>query len=243
MALSPNASSRGVNTPSVLVIHYTGMQTAQAAISQLCDPVAKVSAHYVVDEVGEVYALVDEGACAWHAGVSYWRGFRNVNEISIGVEIVNPGHEWGYRPFPHMQMRAVAELCRGIIARHNIPARNVVGHSDVAPQRKADPGELFEWEWLASQGVGVWPFKGLSVPKKILPVLREGASGEEVLWMQTSLASYGYSVPQTSKFDVLTRNVVVAFQRHFRAADVSGIWDGECAMRLEALLQANNTSN
>ncbi len=238
MSRSPNYSSRGGNTSSLLVLHYTGMQTAETAIARLCDPVAKVSAHYVVDESGVVAALVDEAHCAWHAGVSHWRGFRNVNEISIGVEVVNPGHEWGYRPFPRQQMKAVAQLCKSIVERNGIAARNVVGHSDIAPQRKTDPGELFEWEWLASQGVGTWPFKEVKVPQKVLPVLREGATGDEVLWLQTSLASFGYSVPQNGMFDVLTRNVVVAFQRHFRPGDIGGIWDGECAVRLEALLAA-----
>lgn len=240
---SPNYSSRGGNAPSLLVLHYTGMQTAQDALSRLCDPIAKVSAHYVVDEDGRLYRLVAEDHCAWHAGISAWRGFRNVNEISIGVEIVNPGHEWGYQAFPKKQMEAVAELCKGIIQRHNIAARNVVGHSDVAPQRKTDPGELFDWEWLASKGCGLWPFGAIKLPHKVELMLKEGASGEEVLWMQTSLASYGYGVPLTGSFDQLTKNVVIAFQRHFRARDISGVWDSECAARLEALLQADLNGN
>ncbi len=239
MSISPNVSSRGEHSASLLVLHYTGMQSAQEAISRLCDPIAKVSAHYVVEEDGTTHALVDEAQCAWHAGVSFWRGHRNVNEISIGIEIVNPGHEWGYRPFPRPQMKAVAELCRGIIKRNSITPRNVVGHSDVAPQRKTDPGELFEWEWLASVGVGLWPFAKLPTPSA--PLLRENDEGEAVLWMQTSLASYGYSVPLTGTFDMLTRQVVIAFQRHFRTSDISGNWDGECATRLEALLSACNT--
>lgn len=237
MSRSPNLSSRGDLLPSLLVLHYTGMKSAEAAVSRMCDPVAKVSAHYVVEEDGTLHSLVDEKHCAWHAGVSYWRGHRNVNEISIGVEIVNPGHEWGYRPFPRKQMEAVAELCRGIVSRHDIAPRNVVGHSDVAPQRKTDPGELFEWQWLAGEGVGLWPVTNTKPPSVGHAPLKEGDVGEEVLWMQTSLASYGYSVPQTSMFDVLTKNVVIAFQRHFRARDFNGAWDMECAHILETLLQ------
>lgn len=234
MGLSPNVSSRGEQAASLLILHYTGMKSAEEAIARLCDPIAKVSAHYVVEEDGKVHALVDEAHCAWHAGISFWRGYRNVNEISIGVEIVNPGHEWGYRPYPQAQMEAVAELCRGIITRHAIAPRNVLAHSDVAPQRKADPGELFDWEWLSAQGVGYWPFAKLrNAP---MTPLREGAEGDEVLWMQTSLASYGYSIPITGIFDVLTTNVVMAFQRHFRPRDIGGVWDAECAVRLEALL-------
>lgn len=235
---SPNASSRAGGLPSLLVLHYTGMQSAEAAISRLCDPIAKVSAHYVVEEDGKLHKLVEEKDCAWHAGVSFWRNVRNVNETSIGVEIVNPGHEWGYRKFPDAQMQAVAKLCKSIIERHMIQPRNVVGHSDVAPQRKTDPGELFNWEWLAQQGVGLWPFSGLKVPAGVA-TLQEGSTGEEVLWMQTSLASYGYSVPLTGIYDMLTKNVVIAFQRHFRPKNIGGEWDAECAARLEALLQAH----
>lgn len=243
MSVSPNISSRDGHSPSVLVLHYTGMKTAQEAVARLCDPLAKVSAHYVVDEAGEIFPLVEESQCAWHAGVSFWRGFRNVNEISIGVEIANPGHEWGYCPFPPAQMEAVAGLCKDIIKRHAIAPRNVVGHSDVAPQRKMDPGELFNWEWLAAQGVGLWPFSANDAISPTFPQLSEGTTGDEVLWMQTSLASYGYSIPLTGTYDMLTRNVAVAFQRHFRPAGITGIWDGECAARLEKLLQENNAGN
>lgn len=235
MLSSPNYSSRGEHPLSLVVIHYTGMQTAEEAIARLCDPVCKVSSHYVVDEQGGVLTLVDEDKCAWHAGVSSWRGFRNVNEISVGIEVVNPGHEWGYVPFPEVQMKAVCKLTKGIVSRYNILPRNVVGHSDVAPQRKSDPGELFDWAWLASQGVGIWPFEERTDTVK--PIVKEGDEGHEVLWVQTSLASYGYQVPLTGIFDILTKNVVIAFQRHFRTHDITGVWDSECAARLEKLLQ------
>jgi len=151
---SPNQDDRPLPV-DMLILHYTGMQSAQAAIDRLRDPAAKVSSHYVVDEDGAIYRLVAEEQRAYHAGISYWRGRTALNDCSIGIEIVNPGHEWGYRPFPDAQMQAVRSLCLEILARHAIPARNVVGHSDVAPNRKQDPGELFPWRWLAGQGVGL----------------------------------------------------------------------------------------
>ncbi len=155
---SPNHDGRPPGAPiDTLVLHYTGMASAAAAIDRLCDPAARVSSHYVVEEGGLVWSLVPETRRAWHAGVSFWRGHRDLNDRSIGIEIVNPGHEWGYRPFPALQMAAVCDLCLDILARHPIPARNVVGHSDVAPDRKQDPGELFDWEGLARNGVGLWP--------------------------------------------------------------------------------------
>ncbi len=165
---SPNFNDREGHTIDMLVLHYTGMRSADDARDKLCNAMSdkKVSAHYLVDEDGTIYAMVDESMRAWHAGVSYWRGHTNINQRSIGIEIVNPGHEFGYRPFPKPQMEAVAELCKDILSRRAIPARNVVGHSDVAPERKQDPGELFDWKFLAEHGVGLWP---LDPPSLTLP--------------------------------------------------------------------------
>lgn len=148
---------RGGMVPHYLIFHYTGMETAQSAVARLCDPAAEVSAHYVIDEDGSVLALVDENERAWHAGVSYWRGQRDMNSASIGVEIVNPGHEFGYRPFPDAQIRALVDLSRDVMQRWGIGAAGVLGHSDIAPARKADPGEYFPWQRLAASGVGRWP--------------------------------------------------------------------------------------
>ncbi|HRJ61118.1 MAG TPA: N-acetylmuramoyl-L-alanine amidase, partial [Azospirillaceae bacterium] len=155
---SPNHGPRpdGV-APSLLILHYTGMRDAAAALARLTDPASEVSAHYTVDEDGTIYAHVDEERRAWHAGVARWRGEGDVNSRSVGVEIVNPGHDFGYRPFPAAQMRAVADLSKAIMARWGIRPRDVLAHSDVAPTRKQDPGELFDWPWLAAQGVGVSP--------------------------------------------------------------------------------------
>ena len=157
-APSPNHDARPDGVPvDVLLLHYTGMQSAVAAIARLRDPAARVSSHYVVEEDGLIWQLVPEERRAWHAGVSYWRGNTVLNDRSVGIEIVNPGHEWGYRHFPALQMAAVCELSLGILSRHPIPARNVIGHSDVAADRKDDPGELFDWPGLAQNGVGLWP--------------------------------------------------------------------------------------
>jgi N-acetylmuramoyl-L-alanine amidase len=195
-----------------LVLHYTGMRTAAAAVERLCDPVSRVSSHYVVDEDGTVYALVEEQCRAWHAGVSYWRGVQGLNDSSIGVEIVNPGHEWGYRAFPQAQIAGVLSLCQDILGRHPIEARNVVGHSDIAPDRKQDPGELFPWQFLAGQGVGLWTDE-------------VAAPGD----MASDLAEIGYDM------GLPLPTVITAFQRHFLPNSVTGIADAATAGRAAAL--------
>lgn len=208
---SPNFDNRE-GAVNLLVMHYTGMPTARAAIDLLVSPRAKVSSHYVVDEDGTVYQLVAEAKRAWHAGLSFWCGQRMLNDASIGIEIVNPGHSWGYRPFPPAQMRAVLALSKGILARHNIPARNIVAHSDIAPNRKQDPGELFPWSWLAAQGVGVWT-------DAFLP-----ASD----W-RADLAAIGYDPALPA------RDCLLAFQRHFLPENVSGEADHATMARIAAV--------
>ena len=157
MILTPSENFDERMAPvEMLVLHYTGMKTFQEALNRMRDSGAKVSAHYVVDETGETYRLVDEEKRAWHAGVSSWRKKTDINSRSIGIEIVNPGHEFGYRPFPDIQIKAVIELCNGIINRYRISPENIVGHSDIAPTRKKDPGELFPWETLSENGIGLW---------------------------------------------------------------------------------------
>ncbi len=206
---------------SMLVLHYTGMPSAEMALARLCDPASKVSAHYCIEEDGRVHSLVAEDKRAWHAGVSCWRGQGDVNAASIGIEIVNPGHEFGYRPFPAAQMKSVVSLCRDIVSRHTISPRNVVGHSDIAPRRKQDPGELFDWKLLADAGVGLWIDAGES---------RGGESGS----FQDKLTEYGYHI--TGDPEQL-RYVVTAFQRHFRPHLINGKWDDECTVILDNLLQ------
>lgn len=196
MTLSPNFNDRDGTPIDMLVLHYTGMKTAQDALDRLCDPIAEVSAHYMIDEEGTLSVLVDEADRAWHAGVASWRGDSNINSRSIGIELVNPGHEFGYRAFPDAQISVLIDLCCGILDRHDIPARHVVGHSDVAPTRKEDPGELFPWKWLAKSGIGLWSTDVSSFN----PVQPDAAS--EIL------SSIGYEMVDLDA-------VVVAFQRHF----------------------------
>ena len=154
---SPNQDERGGAAIDMLVLHYTGMPTAEAALERLCDPQARVSAHYAIDEGGTIHALVPEARRAWHAGISFWAGARDINARSIGIELVNPGHEFGYRIFAEAQIVALTGLCQEILARHAIVPWRVLGHSDVAPDRKEDPGELFPWKSLAETGIGLWP--------------------------------------------------------------------------------------
>ena len=210
---SPNHDDRDGATIDMLVLHYTGMQSAEAALERLCDPDAKVSAHYTVDEGGVVYAHVPEARRAWHAGVSFWAGVTDVNARSIGIELVNPGHEFGYRAFPEAQIASLITLCHGIMSRHPIPAARVLGHSDVAPARKDDPGELFPWARLAKDGIGLWPD------------WIESDLGPQIL------TRYGYDP------DVPQDKLITAFQRHFRPQKLDGQWDGECAGLLAWLLR------
>ncbi|MCD6035522.1 MAG: N-acetylmuramoyl-L-alanine amidase [Rickettsiales bacterium] len=236
MALSSNFDDRPKGYPiNTLVLHYTGMPEAIQALARMCDPAFKVSAHYMVDEDGTVTQLVEEGKRAWHAGKSYWRGYEKLNDLSIGIEIVNPGHEWGYQPFPKEQMEAVITLCKGILSRHpKIEPRNVIAHSDIAPDRKEDPGELFEWPWLANEGIGIWPeIRDIGTPKDLL---KEGDSGEAVCLMQQGLARYGYLIKEDGAYGTETAQVVTAFKRHFAPETLSATWDTLAEARLAALL-------
>ncbi len=225
---SPNQDDRPPGLPvDILVLHYTGMRTAREAIERLRDPAARVSSHYVVDEDGAVSRLVPEERRAYHAGVSHWRGASELNGRSIGVEIVNPGHEWGYRPFPVLQVASVCDLCLGILARHPIPPRNVVAHSDVAPDRKQDPGELFDWEQLALNGVGLWP---AGVPDLGTGgIVRDAASLRDV---RRALADIGYRVAPEGALDPALATVLRAFQRHWRPEAVTGQADAGTLARL-----------
>jgi len=217
---SPNHGERRPESGSalaidMLVIHYTGMVPDARALTWLCDPGSRVSAHYFIDEAGAVCRLVPEERRAWHAGVSAWRGATDINSRSIGIELGNPGHEFGYRDFPPAQIDALIDLAGGIVARHPIPPRNVVGHSDIAPARKLDPGERFPWARLAAAGIGLWP---------------QPAVGRVTDDAASLLAAYGYDVANNPLADV-----VRAFQRHFRPAAVDGVIDQATHNRLAAL--------
>lgn len=212
---SPNQEPRpGGAAIDILVLHYTGMRTAEEALERMCDPASKVSAHYCIDETGTITRLVPEDQCAWHAGESWWRGYQNLNSRSIGIELANPGHEFGYVPFPAIQMTALILLASTVTRRHNIEKRNVVGHSDIAPSRKQDPGELFDWKRLAAAGIGLWP--------------RSGAEGD-VEDVHMMMETYGYQVHE--------EGAVAAFQRHFRASRIDGVPDEETAQLLAGLLE------
>jgi N-acetylmuramoyl-L-alanine amidase len=234
---SPNQDDRPVGTPiDMLILHYTGMQSARAAVERLRDPVAKVSSHYVVDEDGGILRLVAEERRAFHAGVSYWRGHSELNGRSIGIEIVNPGHEFGYRDFPVLQLAAVCDLCLSILSRHTIPARNIVAHSDVAPDRKEDPGEKFPWEGLAQNGVGLWPagVPDLGTTGGTTGVVRDAAALRGV---RAALVDIGYRVASEGALDPALATVLRAFQRHWRGEAVTGQADSGTLARLLAVAE------
>jgi len=234
---SPNhAERRGIGRPDMIVLHYTGMQDAQGALERLCDQGSEVSAHYVVFADGRIVQCVPEARRAWHAGAASWAGEADINSRSIGIEIANPGHEWGYPDFPNAQVEAVIALCRDLLARQAIPSHRVLAHSDVAPARKQDPGEKFPWDRLAAAGVGLWV-----EPEPIAndgPALTAGAAGKKVHHLQARLSQYGYGVDPTGSYDALTEDVVTAFQRHFRPARVDGVADVSTQSTLSKLLVA-----
>lgn len=229
---SPNFNERvGVSGPDILIMHYTGMQSCEAAVTRLTDAASRVSSHYTIDEDGTIYRHVAEELRGWHAGVSHWRGETDINSRSVGIEIVNPGHEFGYRAFPAAQIDAVIWLSQGIVARHKIPPRNVIGHSDIAPGRKTDPGELFPWRQLAQAGLGVW----VEAKAGSEASLAQPDTGARVGDLQAALRRYGYGLEITSVYDEPTEIVVSAFQRHFRPSLFDGVADAETLSILRAL--------
>jgi N-acetylmuramoyl-L-alanine amidase len=234
---SPNHTKRKNGAvPDMVVLHYTGMRDTEQAIKRLCTPSSEVSAHYVVTEDGRIIQCVPEARRAWHAGESAWAGETDINSCSIGIEIANPGHDYGYPEFPKRQIAAVIALARGILTRHSIPPDRVLAHSDVAPKRKQDPGEKFPWRLLNQSGIGIWV--------KPVPVTQRGrifVLGDrdgEVETLQRSLATFGYGIEISGSYDADTMAVVSAFQRHFRPARVDGIADVSTVATLRALLAA-----
>jgi N-acetylmuramoyl-L-alanine amidase len=217
----------------MILLHYTGMPDVQGAIAQLCTAGTDVSAHYIVLEDGRIIQCVPESKRAWHAGVGSWAGEDDINSCSIGVEIVNRGHDWGYPEYPLRQIAAVIALCRGIMLRRNVPSHRVLAHSDVAPSRKKDPGEKFPWHSMANSGVGHWVQPAPIVRSEGLKI---GTISDAVRDLQLALARYGYGVPVTGKYDTTTMEVVTAFQRHFRPARVDGVADHSTLVTLQTLL-------
>ena len=236
---SPNFDARPKDAPvDILLMHYTGMKTGAEALARLCSKKARVSAHYTVDEDGAIYSHVPEECRAWHAGVSYWAGATDINARSIGIEIVNPGHEFGYRAFPEAQIRAVIALAADIQMRREIPSERVLGHSDVAPARKNDPGELFPWKTLAENGIGLWPdippplWPRIPAPLTPLRIERRFAAKDDAF--AAGLRRFGYGFAPDAKATL--EQAVIAFQRHFRRRKIDGVPDAECERILASLL-------
>lgn len=232
---SPNFGPRTGGKPvSMIILHYTGMSDAQKACDWLCNEASEVSCHYLIDEQGNLVQMVGEDMRAWHAGISSWKGEEDINSVSIGIEIQNPGHTLDYKEFPAIQMQMVARLCHDIATRHHITARNILAHSDVAPGRKIDPGEKFDWKYLHGHGVGHWvegePISGGSF-------LQMGDRGDAVLALQGMLNLYGYGIEADGSFGPRTKAVVEAFQRHFRQARVDGVADQSTVTTLHRLLK------
>jgi N-acetylmuramoyl-L-alanine amidase len=233
---SPNHGERAQNRPpDMVVLHYTGMPTAQAALDRLTSPLHDVSCHYFVTEEGRIIQMVPEKLRAWHAGEGTWDGEDDINSSSIGIEIVNPGHDNGYPDFPKRQIAAVAALCRSILRRRVIRSDRILAHSDIAPSRKRDPGEKFPWMILHRSGVG-----HCVEPAPIVegPQFEQGDSGNAVQALQMALRDYGYGVPTDGVFDPITRDVVIAFQRHFRPERCDGKVDSSTLVTLRRLLEA-----
>jgi N-acetylmuramoyl-L-alanine amidase len=232
---SPNHGERANRRePDMIVLHYTGMEQAGDALHRLCAVESGVSAHYFVHEDGRIIQLVPEERRAWHAGHSFWAGESDVNSCSIGIEIHNPGHDFNYPDFPRRQIAAVISLCRAILLRRRIPADRILGHSDVAPERKQDPGEKFPWKLLAESGIGHWV---APAPLAEGPSFEMGDRGEAIGKLQLAFARYGYGLPTDGYYDEKTRYVVAAFQRHFRPQRIDGVLDSSTLITLRALLE------
>ena len=230
---SPNHGDRRGRRADAIVLHYTGMPTAEGALDRLCDRAAEVSAHYFVFEDGRIAQLVPEERRAWHAGRSSWAGETDMNSASIGIEIANPGLDGGAPPFPAAQIAAVTRLCADIMRRRAIPRERLLAHSDVSPGRKIDPGEMFPWRGLAEAGVGLWREPA---PDKPGLVLARGATGAPVHTLQARLALFGYGLVATGVYDAATETVVAAFQRRYRPARVDGVADPATAATIESYL-------
>jgi len=234
---SPNFNERK-SPPDMVVLHYTGMKTGAEALARMCDPASQVSAHYMIDENGDVYRLVPEERRAWHAGVSFWKGETDINGCSIGIEIVNPGHEFGYRDFPPGQIDAVIGLLDGIRERWDIPDHRILGHSDVAPARKSDPGERFPWQGLAAHGHGLWVTPDLPPQGAMGPPLGPEDTGLGVFSLQSALGKLGYNILAGGPYDAETATTVTAFQRHWLPEQIGAELQGRADAKLRVTLMA-----
>lgn len=241
-APSPNFNSR-LSPPDMLVLHYTGMRTAGEAVARLQDPGSEVSAHYLIDEDASVLRLVAEERRAWHAGRGVWQGESDCNGASIGIELVNPGHEFGYRAFPEIQISALIGLIDAIRTRWSIPDDRIIAHSDLAPARKQDPGELFAWKRLAEAGHGLWFEPAADRIAALGGLLQKGDEGLGVLVLTSGLHRLGYGLSPSSLYDDALVDIVRAFQRHWRPGRVDGVADGQTRAVLMGVLQMASASS
>ena len=221
--------------PDMIVLHYTGMPSADASLARLCDPAARVSAHYLIDEAGVLTRIVLETMRAWHAGSAFWRGEEDINGCSIGIELQNPGHAFGYRPFPDAQIVSLISLCRDIRSRFAVPDARILAHSDVAPGRKQDPGELFPWRRLAGAGIGLWPDETIDVGS--FASVSESSTVLDIKRLQGKLDRFGYRVTSTGTYDPATRQAVLAFKRHWAPERLDDEADATTVGILENLLK------
>ncbi len=234
---SPNFNERTA-PPDMVVLHYTGMRSGKAALERMCDPAAQVSAHYCVDQDGSVYRLVPEERRAWHAGVSFWKGETGLNDTSIGIEIVNPGHEFGYQDFPAAQVDAVIGLLDAMRGRWDIADSRILGHSDIAPERKEDPGERFPWKTLAEHGHGLWVTPDMPPDGTMGPALGPADAGLGVFSLQAALGKLGYNSLAGGPYDAETSTIVTAFQRHWLPDQIGTALEGMADARLRVTLMA-----
>ncbi|MCI4680564.1 N-acetylmuramoyl-L-alanine amidase [Rhodoblastus acidophilus] len=232
---SPNHGARLGSPTDIIVLHYTGMPTGEAALELLCAPDSQVSCHYVIWEDGRIWQLVPESRRAWHAGKSFWAGEKDLNSRSIGIELVHPGHRGGSPPYAQAQIAATIALVRDISDRLKIRPERILAHSDIAPARKRDPGEFFPWDRLNAAGLGHW---AAAAPIRPGPAYEQGAMGPPVAALQSLLAAYGYEVAPSGAYDEATRDAIAAFQRHFRPEKVDGIADLSTVETLRNLLQS-----
>jgi N-acetylmuramoyl-L-alanine amidase len=243
LVASPNIGARrGYASPQLLILHYTGLETVRRSIDVLCDPICEVSCHYLVDVDGRVTQMVREADRAWHAGLSYWRGETDINSSSVGIEIQNPGHALGYPDFPEAQMSAVVSLSRDIVVRNQMRATDVLAHSDIAPQRKIDPGEKFDWQRLYAAGVGHWVLPHAVDNDLEQPPIDMQKPGKRTRTCQKLLSQYGYDVAADGMLDAATLRVISAFQRHFRPARIDGMSDASTIATLRDLIAQQSSA-
>ena len=223
---SPNfdKKKRSKNSIKIIVIHYTGMQSERESLSRLCNPKSKVSSHFVISQNGRVYRLVQDNQIAWHAGKSCWGKYKNLNKNSIGIELVNKGHKFGYTNFKKKQLLSLIKICKSLIKKYKIKKRNVVGHSDIAPLRKIDPGEKFPWKRLADNGIGIW-YRGKPTLLRKYRNIKILEKKYKIKFIKNiNKIGYCFSVKKKSFFIKIVRS----FQRHYRKELINGLLDKEC---------------